>query len=146
MARVINLESAGKDRKKLLQAVTLALRELGRQTGVDTHTKDLAAFIAMTLEGINRTIDPSVAAWEKRGYWLKADRFRMEWSWTGSLGESFRKALLEDDWRSVASLIPKLADKVKGVNLPQHSRLGTPWDGAWDLMLKEKGSQPGSSG
>lgn len=140
MARVINLESAGKDRKRLLQAVAQALRELGLQTTVDAHTKDLAAFIAITLESIYRTIDPSVAAWEKRGYWLKADRFRMEWIWTGQLGESLRQAILKDDWLNVASLIPKLAEKLNGVNLPQRNRLGAPWDGAWEQLVKERDS------
>ena len=41
-------------------------------------------------------IDSSVAAWEKRGYWVKADRFRMEWAWAGSLAEKMRTAMRKE--------------------------------------------------
>ena len=42
------------------------------------------------LEAIDESIEQSVAAWEKRGYWLKADRFRQEWRWAGDLGRRMR--------------------------------------------------------
>jgi len=75
---VINTENAGKERTQLTRAVVLALRELMRQTETNRETQDLAAFIVLALENIAATIDSSVEAWEKRGYWLKADRFRMD--------------------------------------------------------------------
>jgi hypothetical protein len=49
-----------------------------KQTQSNTVTKDLVAFIVLSLQEINNTIDSSVEAWEKRGYWIKADRFRMD--------------------------------------------------------------------
>jgi hypothetical protein len=78
LSRVIKTETAAKDRTRLTRAVVLALRELMRQTQPDNHSRDLAAFISFALLEINQTIDASVAAWEKRGYWVKADRFRMD--------------------------------------------------------------------
>ena len=46
------------------------------------HSRDLAAFIAISLEKIFETVETSVVAWEKKGYWVKADRFRLEWEWS----------------------------------------------------------------
>ncbi|HEX9029378.1 MAG TPA: hypothetical protein VF823_09400 [Anaerolineales bacterium] len=134
MGRVINPEGAGKERTQLTRAVVLALRELMRQTQADGQTRDLAAFIALALNEITETIDTSVVAWEKRGYWLKADRFRMEWAWAEKLGKAMRQAVSDEDWPKVAMTAAQVAEKLKDVDVPQRHRLGTPWVGAWERM------------
>ena len=138
MGRVINLEGVGKERKNLTRAVVLALRELMQQTKPDQTTRDLAAFISLALDEIYQTIDESVAAWEKRGYWLKADRFRLEWAWSETLSKNMRNAVLQDDWPQVAITAANVAQKLNTVALPQRHRLGTPWVGAWDKLKGEK--------
>ena len=82
MGRVIHLERAGKERNRLARQVLTAIRLLGQQEGIDERTRDLAAFVGLALEDLFATVDPTVEAWEKRGYWVKADRYRMEWRWT----------------------------------------------------------------
>jgi len=134
MGRVINPEGAGKERTQLVRGVVLALRELMAQTTIDDRTRDLAAFLALALESIWETVDVSVAAWEKRDYWVKADRFRMEWQWAERLGRGLRQAVLADDWAQVAGLSAQVAAKVQAVKLPQRHRLGTPWVGAWKRL------------
>ncbi len=67
MSRVINPDSAGKQRTRLSKSIVLALRQLARQSDTGGETRDLAAFIAVALEAISQGIDASVAAWEKRG-------------------------------------------------------------------------------
>ncbi len=136
MGRVIHLERTGRERTRLTQAVALALRELTEQQKVDAHTRDLAAFIVLALEAIASTIDLSVNAWEKRGYWLKADRFRMEWRWAGDLANQMRNALLGEDWPNVARIAAQVSQNLRHVKIPQRHRLGTPWVGAWQ-KLKE---------
>ena len=44
MGRVINPESAGKDRTRLVKSTVLAMRELMRQTQPDDTSRDLAAY------------------------------------------------------------------------------------------------------
>lgn len=134
MSRIINPESAGKERTQLTRAIVLALRELMQKTVVDDQTRDLAAFIALSLAAIYETIDSSVAAWEKRGYWVKADRFRMDWVWTENLGVAMRTALISDDWATVALVSAQIMQKLKDVTVPKRHQLGTPWNGAWKRL------------
>jgi hypothetical protein len=131
LSRLINPDSAGKDRTRLSKAIVLAVRELAKQKDVTNETKDLAAFIALALQAISDGIDTSVAAWEKRGYWVKADRFRMEWMWTGQIAVKLKSAVLTDDWGFIASLLPQIASKFSRVQISENHRLGKPWKGAF---------------
>lgn len=131
---MINPNALGKERERLSKEVVLSLRELAQQTSTGPQTYDLAAFIASALHSIAETIDPSVQAWEKRGYWVKADRFRMEWMWTGQYAKDFRAALLADDWAQVAMLSAKIGGKFSGVKIPVRHRMGQPWVGAWNKL------------
>jgi len=139
LSRLIKTDTAGKDRTRLTKGIVLAVRELAKQTDVTTETKDLAAFIALALQTIADGIDESVAAWEKRDYWVKADRFRMEWMWTGQTASKIKTALLADDWGTIAMVMPQIAMKLNKIQIAQNHRLGTPWVGAYKRM-KEEGS------
>lgn len=131
MSRLINPDSAGKDRTRLSKAIVLSIRELAKQKDVTSETKDLAAFIALALKTIAEGIDASVIAWEKRDYWVKADRFRMDWMWTGQFAEKLKTAVLNDDWATIAMLMPQIAQKFSKVIVSDNHRLGKPWVGAY---------------
>jgi hypothetical protein len=131
LSRIINLESAGKERTRLLRCILLSIRELGNQNEVSETTRDLVAYMSVSLLQVNDLVDLSVTAWEKRGYWLKADRFRMDWIWTSDIGKKLGQALTSEDWAQIAGLIGKTAEKLKDVKIPQRHQLGKPWDGAW---------------
>jgi hypothetical protein len=137
MSRIINPETAGKERTQLTRAIVLALRELMKKNTVDEQTQDLVAFISLALTTISESIDSSVAAWEKRGYWIKADRFRMEWAWTESQGSALRKALFADDWATVAQVSAQVMQKLKDVVVPRRNQIGTPWVGAWERLRQQ---------
>lgn len=131
MSRIINPEGAGKERTRLCKSIVLALRELMRQTDANETSKDLAAYIALALKEVFATVESSVAAWEKKGYWVKADRFRMEWEWSERLGNKMNQALLAEDWATVALTAAQVGQKLTKVDVPVRHRLGTPWVGAW---------------
>jgi len=137
LSRVINPDSAGKERTNLSKAIVLALRELMRQSEANEASRDLAAFISLALEQIYQTVDVSVTAWEKRGYWVKADRFRMEWEWSARLGRNLRQAVLADDWATVALTAAQIGQKLMNVDVPVRHRLGTPWVGAWNELRQQ---------
>jgi hypothetical protein len=136
MGRVINPESAGKERTRLTKAILVTMRELAKQAAPSANAHDMAAFIALALQEIAAGIDLSVLAWEKRGYWVKADRFRMEWLWAGQYGEKMRVALLAEDWTTIASLLAQISQRLAKVQVADHHRLGTPWTGAYEALKK----------
>jgi hypothetical protein len=136
LGRVINPDSAGKERPRLSKAIVLTIRELAKQTDPSDESRDMAAFIALALEEISAGIDVSVAAWEKRGYWVKADRFRMEWLWSGQYGAKMRVAVLAEDWATIAQLMAQTAQKLAKVQVTPNHRLGTPWVGAYAVLSK----------
>lgn len=136
MSRVIHTQPVGRDRKHLLRAIVVALRQLTAQEGVDDHSRDLVAFLVFALENVAGTVERTVGPWEKRGYWLKADRFRREWAWAGQLGDTLRQGLLAEDWGQIAQIAARLGEKVSGVHIGPRHRLGTPWQGAY-ARLKE---------
>jgi len=136
MSRVINPDSAGKERTRLTKAIVITIRELARQTNPGQEARDQAAFIALALQAIAEGIDVSVAAWEKRNYWIKADRFRMEWAWAGQMGEKMKTAILEDDWGSVAMLSAQIGEKLYKTKVSENHRMGKPWVGAYSQLTQ----------
>ncbi|NTU60903.1 MAG: hypothetical protein HGA95_01025, partial [Caldiserica bacterium] len=94
-----------------------AIQELMKQTEITDKTRDLAAFIAIALQAIAGTIDTSVEAWEKRGYWLKADRFRLEWEWAGRLGAKMMEATKKEDLGTVSITAANITEKLKSVDV-----------------------------
>ena len=134
MSRVINPDSVGKERTRLSKSIVLCIRELAKAANVTPETKDQAAFIALALQSISEGIDVSVIAWEKRDYWVKADKFRMEWMWAGQIAAKLKEAVLGDDWATIAMLMPQIASRFsKGVVSDNH-RLGKPWTSAYKLL------------
>lgn len=134
MSRVINPDSVGKQRTQLIKAIVLAVRELARQTEPGANARDLAAFISAALQTISDGIEVSVVAWEKRDYWVKADKFRMEWAWAASTSQKMRTAVLSDDWASVAMLSATIAQKFGKIQVSENNRLGKPWVGSFKQL------------
>jgi hypothetical protein len=134
VSRVINPDSVGKERTRLIKSIVLCIRELAKQAKVTPETKDQVSFIALALQSISDGVDVSVAAWEKRDYWVKADKFRMEWMWAGSMAEKMKTAVLSDDWVSIASFLPQIASRFNKVEVSDNHRLGKPWENAYALL------------
>ena len=142
MSRIINPNSAGKERTKMTRALALAVRELAktdptRNTGQLNEARDLAAFIVLGLEIVEETVEPSVLAWEKRNYWVKADKFRMEWRWAGKLAAEMKVAALSEDWASVAPVAMQVAMKLQKIKISDKHRMGRPWQGSWGKLVNE---------
>jgi len=105
-----------------------------KQTDITAESKDLAAFIVLALKEISSGIDPSVEAWEKRGYWVKADRFRMEWEWSGRFARQLEKALMDEEWASVPLLVIQIAHKFENVKPPSRNANGKFWAGSFSRL------------
>ena len=134
MSRIISTEGGGKERTRLSKAVIKAIRLLALQQQPDEESRDLAAFISIALNEMYKTVETSVIAWEKKDYWVKADRFRMEWEWCNRTSLAMSKAVLSDDWGTVTSTSGLIAQKLMKIQLPPGARIGTPWVGAYKQL------------
>jgi hypothetical protein len=131
VTQIKNPSTPGKERAHLSKAIVIAIREFMRQQEPDRTTNDLVAFVILALRKIADGIDKSVAAWEKRGYWVKADKYRMDWEWasryTGKLDRAFRDA----DWGAVATLCVEIMGRFDNIKVSDRHRMGKPWEGAY---------------
>lgn len=137
MSRVISTGSASTERNRLKKALVLAIRELMKQSEPNDTSRDLIAFILLCLERITETVEESAEAWEKRGYWLKADHFRMEWEWARLLAERIRPNVLAENYSKIIPDLIELSKSLNDVTISDNHRLGTPWMGAWDQLHKK---------
>lgn len=136
MARVVNFESSSTERNRKLQTISYAIRQLSQTPTNSGIAKDLSAYIVLELKEIDATVEKSAIAWEKRGYWVKADKFREEWSWVNRLSQNMRIALLVGDWDLVAQQVMKITETLGARKLPQRNKYGEIWIGAWDKLVK----------
>ncbi|HLC33833.1 MAG TPA: hypothetical protein VJJ70_02390 [Anaerolineales bacterium] len=133
MSRVINPESAGRNRARLMQWIALACAQLMKERSLDTRADELA-FIVAALEEIAAGIDASTAAWEKRDYWLKADQFRRQWEWTGRSAQRLRAAIERKNTSEAVAALADLAPRLAGVTLPKRLPKEMPWKGAHEKL------------
>jgi hypothetical protein len=131
LSRIITVEGTGVERTRLTKSIVVALRELMKQKEPDAHSYDLVAYISLALLQIDANIEKTVVAWEKKDYWLKADKFRMQWSWAKGAGERIGSALESGDWATIAMQAALIGQKLISIKVSDNHRLGAPWVGAW---------------
>ena len=136
MTRIIKTSTPGKERTHLSKAIVISIRAFMRQQEPNKETKDLVAFVILALREIAEGIDKSVVAWEKRGYWVKADKYRMEWQWTAPTAKKLENAFKVEDWGAIAGLLVELMSKFSQIKVSDRHRMGEPWKGAYaEYML-----------
>jgi hypothetical protein len=136
LSRVIRPESAALTRTKLKQNLAVALRRASDERP-ENERLDILAFMALALQKVSASADETAAAWEKRGYWLKADRFRMEWDWAQTIGDRLAAALHRGDLQAAARAAVSIAEHLQGVKMPAALAAKHPWSGAWEHWRRE---------
>ncbi len=130
MTQIIKTSTPGKERERLSKAIVITIRNFMRQESPDDETSDMLAFIILALKIISEGIDKSVAAWEKRGYWVKADQYRLEWQWTGEMSAKLHSAYQAEDWQKIAGLLIETMEKFSNIKVSDRHRMGKPWKNA----------------
>lgn len=131
MSRIIKTSTPGKERNQLSKAIVVTVREFMRQTEPDDNTKDMIAFIILALREIAEGIEKSVVAWEKRDYWVKADKYRMDWMWVTPAEKALNKAFKAEDWGQVAGQLVSLMGRFNTIKVSDKHRMGKPWVSAY---------------
>jgi hypothetical protein len=120
-----------------MKALSLTVKELRKYRDFNNKSRDLNAFAVMTLEAISDSVETTVKAWEKRDYWIKADKFRIEWGWVDACAAKLHSALITNNWSESIAVREVLSTKTAGIKISPRHRMGTPWLGAWD-RIQEK--------
>ena len=136
MSYISNTDNAGKQRTKLCKIIVISIKELFKDPNSNEHSKELIKCIAVSLKKIFNGIDETLLAWEKRNFWQKSEKFRMEWEWTGNYADKIANALKKDDWGEIAILITFIAQKFENITVSENHRLGTPWIGSGEEFIK----------
>lgn len=138
MSRVVNTNSPGKRRNYHMRSCAELLRHLSQKEGFDDESKDMLAAIVYALRGINETIDDAVEAWEKRDYWIKAERFRQEWDWVSSCYHDLHTTLREQQWQAVPQYMARLFPHFSGITINKFTRSEELWQGKYHDLIAEK--------
>jgi hypothetical protein len=141
MSRVINTDSPGKRRSQSRRTIAEMLLLLGRKTEVDEETKDMAAMTVYLLRDMESTVTESVEAWEKRGYWMKAERFLRDWMWIRELAVNIEDVIRHEAWDLLPELLFELSPRFNDISLKTMTRKPDAWRGAYQRLLAEPPSE-----
>jgi hypothetical protein len=138
MGRVINTDSTGKRRNQLMRTAAEILRRLSQKSEVDGDVKDMMAELVFCFREIDKGIDQSTEAWEKRDYWIKAEEFRQRWAWVGLLENELMDAIYQDKWEQLPQLMMKIMPHVSDIKVSKFTRKESDWHGSYARLMREK--------
>lgn len=137
MSRVINVNSPTKIRNQSRRTIAEILRHLLQKPTIDSETKDMAATITFTLREIHDTVETTIQAWEKRGYWLKAERFLRDWVWVPETAANFEDVIRNDAWDLLPELLADLFPRFSDIEVKTMTRKADAWRGNYQRLLAE---------
>jgi len=136
VTKIIKTSTPGKEKNRLSKAIVITIREFMRMQEPNNTTKDMLAFVILALEEIASGIDKSVSAWEKRGYWVKADKYRMEWHWTEVVAKRLKKAFSNNEWDEITNILVQIMGRFDNIKVSDNHRMGKPWLNAYVAFKK----------
>jgi len=138
VSRVITTNSVGKQRRQLRRTIAEALRRLASKRTFDRESQDLAALIVFSLRRLEEGVDQTATAWEKRDYYLKADRFRLEWEWLDDTAYALESSLLLGQWDKIPEILVTLFPKFTDVTVVKYTRSSALWEGCYQRLVGGK--------
>jgi len=138
MGRVINPDSAGKQRTQLLRTVAEVLRHLGQKQTMDDDAKDMVSLLVFCFREIDEGIDVSATAWEKRDYWMKADELREKWGWAGRMADSLTALIFEERWADLPAMMLRIFPYVNDIKITKMTRKESEWLGSHMRLIRER--------
>jgi len=137
MSRVITTQGPGQARHRHRRTIAEALRRLSQKPGLDDEAKDLSALIVFSLHGMADTVDRTIDAWEKRDYWMKAERFREQWRWLEPTADELSAIIYEGHWNQLPVVLAQLISHFADVKVKQMTRKPAVWQGAYEKFMQQ---------
>lgn len=136
MSRIISTEGPGKIRGQHRRTIAEALRRLSMKQQLDDEVRDLAALIVLCLHRIADTVERTTDAWDKRDYYLKADRFREQWRWVEPMADQLSAVIYEGQWSQLPDVLVQLMPYFSDVTIKKMTRKPSLWQGAYKKLLE----------
>ena len=137
MGRIVNVDNPTKLRNQLMRTAAELLRHLSQKTAVDDDAKDMAAHLVFCLREIDAGIEASAASWEKRDYWLKAERLRQRWAWAGLAADRLEDLIRSEAWHDLPEFFSGLFPHFSSIKIQRFTREPSEWAGAYQRLLHE---------
>ncbi|MFO7698164.1 MAG: hypothetical protein R6X16_13545 [Anaerolineae bacterium] len=138
MARIINTANPGKLRNQARRTIAEMLRHLMTKGTLDDEARDMVATIVYALREIDATIEVTTEAWEKRDYYLKADKFRLDWEWAAPAADRLEAIVRWNKWDRLPQEIMGLAPRFSDVKIVKFTRAEDAWQGNYRQLLSEE--------
>jgi hypothetical protein len=138
MGRVINTNNPGKRRNAAMRTIAEILRRLGQHQGsINDDVRDMVAMTVYCLREIDDTVIESIQAWEKRGYWQKADKFQVEWMWAEQMASRIERMIKSENWQELPEIMVKLFPHFSDIEIKSMTRNEKEWQGAFDRLVAQ---------
>lgn len=138
MGRIVHTNRPSTQRQRLRRTIAEALHRLMRKNKPDEEAKDLVALIVFSLRELSAGVDRSAQAWEKRGYFMKADRFRRDWEWAEAMAKQLEAQLRAGDWPRLSASLGTLSVRFSDIRITRLTRSASLWEGCYRRLLKSK--------
>jgi hypothetical protein len=102
----------------------------------------MASLIVFCLRDISVGVEQTVTAWEKRDYWMKAERFLREWEWTGEMAANLEDVIRHEAWDLLPELLADLFPRYSEIQIKTMTRKPDVWKGAYRELLAQPPSDP----
>ncbi|MDE2635692.1 MAG: hypothetical protein OXI30_04950 [Chloroflexota bacterium] len=121
-----------------MRTIAEILRRLSQEQEISEASKDMVAMLVFCLRGIDSTVEESMVAWEKRGYWKKSDEFQQKWWWASRLSKSLETLLRNEDWEKLPETMMQIYGYVADLKVNRLTRDPDAWRGAYQKLVAEK--------
>jgi len=143
MSRVINIDNPARRRNHNRRTIAELLRRLSQKSTIDDEAKDITATIVLSLRDIWAGVEQTSLAWEKRDYWMKAERFVRQWEWTVESAANIEDVVRNDAWDLLPELLAVLFPRFADIQIKSMTRKADTWQGACrQLMAQPPGESP----
>lgn len=137
MGRIINTANPGSERNRLRRTAAEILRHLMFKRGVDDEAKDMTATLVFALRGIAESVEVTTEAWEKRDYYVKADRFRLEWEWVAPAARRLEALVRAGRWQDLPQELAALAPHFADIRIAKMTRAPSTWASSYEALMQE---------
>ena len=138
MGRLIQTDSTGAQRQRLRRTIAEALKRLATKPALDDEARDLSALIVLCLREIAEGVEQSASVWDKRHYYIKADRLRADWDWASRAADRMANLIRAGDWLRLPVVLADLAPRFADVGVTKLTRTPELWAGACARLVADE--------